>query len=74
MATIQQGESTDIDGAQSVQVVNLDDDKSGSYDITGDGIAINKQIPGGDTQTENVYGNPVEVTNTGKPALEVTGV
>ncbi len=72
MATISQGESCQISkGYDNATVQNIDVNKQGSYDITGDGIAINKQIGGGLTQNTPIHKNPVTVTNSGKPNLDV---
>lgn len=72
MSIIKQGESCNIAGGQAqATVTNLDQNKQGSYEITGDGMDINKQIPGGATQNTAINNNPVTVTNSGKPNLNV---
>jgi hypothetical protein len=69
---ISQGESCTIPaGYANATVTNQDANKAGSYDIAGDGIAINKQIPGGRTQNTPIHQNEVTVINSGKPDLDV---
>ena len=69
---IKQGERCDIpEGHENAKVTNMDAQKSGSYDITGDGIHVNKQISGGETQETSIMKDPAQVTNTGKPKLDV---
>jgi hypothetical protein len=69
---ISQGESCTIPpGYANATVTNQDANRAGSYDITGDGIAINKQISGGQTQNTAIQKNEVTVTNSGKPKLDV---
>jgi len=58
-------------GYANATVTNQDANKAGSYDIAGDGIAINKQIPGGQTQNTPIRQIEVTVTNSGKPDLDV---
>lgn len=69
---ISQGESCTIPaGYANATVINQDANKAGSYDITGDGFGINRQIQGGETQNNPILQNEVTVTNSGKPNLNV---
>lgn len=72
MSVISQGQSCDVPaGEETLTVTNLSADRNGSYDITGDGIAINKQIDAGDAQHTDIHKNPCTVTNSGKPNLSI---
>lgn len=73
MGVLQKGDSCKQSDLQNVPVTKSDPSKAGSYDISGDGVAINKQIGADVTQTTDVAKNPVTVTNTGKPELDVAG-
>lgn len=69
---ISQGESGYIpSGYANATVTNQSLTKNGSYDISGDGIAIKKQIPTNTTQNEAIHKKEVKVTNSGKPDLDV---
>lgn len=69
---ISQGESCNIpSGHTNATVTNQSNTKQGSYDISGDGIAINKQIPANTVQNVLINNNKVTVTNSGKPDLDV---
>lgn len=75
MVTIQQGQVAEVlhNVPQTLRITNLSTDKGGSCQITGDGIAINLQIPAGDGRDAVISRNPVDVTNSGKADLEVPG-
>ena len=72
MVTISQGESCKIpEGFDDAVVTNTDANQSGSYDLSGDGIGINKQIPASATQRTPIFKNATTVTNSGKAVLNV---
>lgn len=74
MTIVDSGTSLELAaGFPNVRVRNLGQ-STGGYDIDLDGNSQNKQIPGGATQTTQIYGNPVTIHNTGTTQLDVAGV
>jgi hypothetical protein len=72
MATIAQGESCTIPAGHAEAVVrNTDVTRGGSYDIVIEGNSTKKQIAAGETQRTAIHQNEAEITNSGKPDLDV---
>ena len=69
--TIAPGSDLKLDGVQNVKLTH-DGPKPADVEITGDGTHINRRIEPDEEITEQLFGNPVTITNKSKYDVTAT--